>query len=118
MDPRRSYAGIGALLQRYLNDSDGRAWEAIKARIDYTFEMADHALALLALVSTVCYGGYYLALTYLPLKNYRYSNTIMGLISAAILAPKRQRSNREAAERSVISSEPWMSCIWICPILS
>ena len=45
------------------------------------------SLALLALVSTVCYGGYYLALTYLPLKNYRYSNTIMGLISAAILAP-------------------------------
>ena len=48
MDPRRSYAGIGALLQRYLNDSDGRAWEAIKARIDYTFEMADLALAPLA----------------------------------------------------------------------
>mgnify|MGYP001611027012 FL=1 len=48
MDPRKSYADVGGLLQRYINDSDRRAWEEIKAKIDYTYDKVDLALAPLA----------------------------------------------------------------------
>jgi uncharacterized protein DUF362 len=51
VDPRRSYADVGRLLQRYLNDSDQAAWAEIKARIDYTYETMDLALAPLASVT-------------------------------------------------------------------
>jgi hypothetical protein len=49
MEPQRSYVGMSALLQRYINESDPRAWEEIRARIDYTYETMD--LALTPLVS-------------------------------------------------------------------
>ena len=45
------------------------------------------SLAHLALVSTALYSGYYLALRYLPREVFRGSNTLMGLIAAAILSP-------------------------------
>src|SRR3972149_2320057 len=48
MDPRRTCGDIGGLLQRYINESDRRAWEEIKARIDYTYDKVDLALAPLA----------------------------------------------------------------------
>jgi len=48
MDPRRSYPGVGELLRRYIAGSDGRAWEEIKTRIDYTYEKLDLALGPLA----------------------------------------------------------------------
>lgn len=47
MDPSRSYAGTGELLQRYINQSSEAAWQEIKTKIDYTFEHLDHALAAL-----------------------------------------------------------------------
>lgn len=45
MDPDRSYAGIGILLQEYIKRSDEKAWEKIKDKIDYTYENLDLALA-------------------------------------------------------------------------
>jgi hypothetical protein len=45
MDANKSYAGIGELLQDYINRSDQGAWETIKAKIDYTYENLDLALA-------------------------------------------------------------------------
>jgi Domain of unknown function (DUF362) len=47
MDPERSYAGIGELLQAHINTSDQNAWKEIKAKIDYTFENIDFALTAL-----------------------------------------------------------------------
>ena len=47
MDISKSYAGVGRLLQEYINNSDEVAWEKIKAKIDYTYENLDLALALL-----------------------------------------------------------------------
>ena len=45
MDASRSYAGIGELLQDYINKSDEGVWERIRAKIDYTYENLDLALA-------------------------------------------------------------------------
>jgi len=45
MDPAQSYAGVADLLQEYINNSDQAAWENIRARIDYTYENLDCALA-------------------------------------------------------------------------
>lgn len=45
MDPEKSYAGIGELLQYYINYSTQEAWEKIRAKIDYTFENLDLALS-------------------------------------------------------------------------
>ncbi len=45
MDPEKSYAGVGILLQQVINDSDQKAWDKIKAKIDYTYEGLDSALA-------------------------------------------------------------------------
>ena len=47
MDTAKSYAGIGGLLKEHINGSDPRAWEEIKAKIDYTYENLDVALAAL-----------------------------------------------------------------------
>jgi len=44
LDPSRSYVGIGELLQQYIDNSDQRAWDQIKAKIDYTFENLESAL--------------------------------------------------------------------------
>ncbi len=45
MDADRSYAGVGELLQEYLSHSSQEAWDKIKAKIDYTYEGLDLALA-------------------------------------------------------------------------
>jgi hypothetical protein len=45
MDPDKSYAGVGELLQQYINNSDQTAWEHIRAKIDYTYKNLDCALA-------------------------------------------------------------------------
>jgi hypothetical protein len=45
IDPERSYAGVGELLQKVINESSQGAWDAIKAKIDYTYEGLDLALA-------------------------------------------------------------------------
>jgi hypothetical protein len=47
MDAARSYAGVGELLQSYINDGDQDAWEEIRKKIDYTYEGIDLALGLL-----------------------------------------------------------------------
>lgn len=47
MDVQKSYAGINKLLQDYINHSDKEAWQLIKAKIDYTYENLDLALASL-----------------------------------------------------------------------
>ena len=44
MDVSESYAGIGGLLQEYINKSDEVVWEKMKAKIDYTYENLDQAL--------------------------------------------------------------------------
>ncbi|MHB1416078.1 MAG: DUF362 domain-containing protein [Chloroflexota bacterium] len=44
LDSERSYAGIGSLLQAYIDDRDEKAWEAIKAKIDYTYENLTSAM--------------------------------------------------------------------------
>ncbi|MBI4766996.1 MAG: DUF362 domain-containing protein, partial [Deltaproteobacteria bacterium] len=44
-DPEKSYAGVGLLLQQVINDSNSEAWEKINAKIDYTYEGLDRALA-------------------------------------------------------------------------
>ena len=45
MDAARSYSGTGELLQAYINQSDEAAWQKIRAKIDYTCECLDLALA-------------------------------------------------------------------------
>ena len=45
MDTSKSYVGIGELLQEYINHSSQEAWEKIRAKIDYTYENLDLALA-------------------------------------------------------------------------
>ena len=47
MDSARSYTGIPALLQSFINESDSKAWTEIKRKIDYIYENLDHALARL-----------------------------------------------------------------------
>jgi hypothetical protein len=44
MDASRSYAGVGQLLQKYINQSDEHAWELVKSKIDYTYQNLDLAL--------------------------------------------------------------------------
>ena len=44
MDVEKSYAHIGFLLQEYINEGKEAAWEAIKKKIDYTYEGLDRAL--------------------------------------------------------------------------
>ena len=41
----RSYAGIGLLLQSFIDNGDAAAWEKIRAKIDYTYEGLDLALS-------------------------------------------------------------------------
>jgi hypothetical protein len=55
MDAGKSYAGIGRLLQKYINQSDEQAWELIRSKIDYTYESLDLALAPLEAQTT--FGG-------------------------------------------------------------
>src|SRR5512139_1198578 len=45
IDASKSYSGIGKLLQQYINDSKLEAWEAIKTKINYTYENLDSALS-------------------------------------------------------------------------
>jgi len=47
MDAGRSYAGVGELLQHYINTSDEPVWARIKERIDYTYDKLDLAMAAL-----------------------------------------------------------------------
>jgi len=47
MDVDRSYGGIGLLLQKFIRDSDGAAWEEIKTKINYTYKNLDEALSSL-----------------------------------------------------------------------
>ena len=47
MDAGRSYAGLPELLRRYIDNADAEAWRSIKAKIDYTYENLDPALAAL-----------------------------------------------------------------------
>jgi Domain of unknown function (DUF362) len=44
MDAARSYADMPPLLQRVINGGSEEAWQAIKAKIDYTYENLEHAL--------------------------------------------------------------------------
>ena len=44
MDPEKSYAGIGELLGDYINNTNQKAWDKIKLKIDYTLENLNHAL--------------------------------------------------------------------------
>ena len=48
MDVDKSYAEVGELLQKFLNDSDQAAWDRIAGKIDYTFENLDLAMRPLA----------------------------------------------------------------------
>jgi hypothetical protein len=45
LDPEKSYAGVGVLLQQVINESSEEAWDKVKAKIDYTYEGLDFALA-------------------------------------------------------------------------
>lgn len=45
MDVEKSYAGVNKHLQDYINHSDKKTWQIIKAKIDYTYEKLDLALA-------------------------------------------------------------------------
>jgi hypothetical protein len=47
VDVERSYAGIGGLLRRWINECDDDAWQTIRAKIDYTYECLDMALGAL-----------------------------------------------------------------------
>ena len=47
MDVNKSYAGIGELLQKFINNSDQESWDQIKAKIDYTYNNIDYALTSL-----------------------------------------------------------------------
>ncbi|MBW1709224.1 MAG: DUF362 domain-containing protein [Deltaproteobacteria bacterium] len=51
MDVDQSYAGVGELLQEYINHSSQEAWDKIKAKIDYTYDKLDLALAPLEKVT-------------------------------------------------------------------
>jgi len=44
IDPEKSYAGVGDLLEKVINESSDDAWIKIKAKIDYTYEGLDFAL--------------------------------------------------------------------------
>jgi len=44
MDVSKSYAGVGELLQKFINNSDQESWDRIKIKIDYTFNNLDYAL--------------------------------------------------------------------------
>ena len=44
MDAARSYAGVGELLQAYIDRSNQEAWNEIKGKIDYTYKHLDLAL--------------------------------------------------------------------------
>ena len=44
VDPGKSYAGIGELLQEYINNRNQEAWKKIRVKIDYTYENLDLAL--------------------------------------------------------------------------
>ena len=48
MDVDKSYADVGELLQKFLNESNQEAWDRIAGKIDYTFENLDLALRPLA----------------------------------------------------------------------
>ena len=45
MDAGRSYADVPELLKGVIDRADGAAWQAIKQRIDYTYECLDAALS-------------------------------------------------------------------------
>jgi len=45
MDVIKSYAGVGELLQKFINNSDQESWNKIKAKIDYTYNNLDYALS-------------------------------------------------------------------------
>ncbi|MBN1615504.1 MAG: hypothetical protein JW950_13655, partial [Deltaproteobacteria bacterium] len=45
MEAEKSYAGVGVLLQEYINEGKAEVWEAIRKKIDYTYEGLDRALA-------------------------------------------------------------------------
>ena len=45
LDPEKSYVGIGELLKQVIDESSQEAWDKIKAKIDYTYEGLDLALA-------------------------------------------------------------------------
>ena len=47
LEPGRSYAGVGKLLQRFINDADDAAWKEIRDKIDYTYEGLNIALTAL-----------------------------------------------------------------------
>ncbi|MGB6894444.1 MAG: DUF362 domain-containing protein [Dehalococcoidia bacterium] len=44
LDPERSYRGVPALLKRVIEEDSTHDWEAIKAKIDYTYESLSQAL--------------------------------------------------------------------------
>jgi len=44
MDVSKSYAGVGELLQKFINNSDQESWDRIKTKIDYTYNNLDYAL--------------------------------------------------------------------------
>ena len=47
MDVEKSYKGIGLLLQKFIRDADGIAWEEIKNKINYTYKNLDRVLSAL-----------------------------------------------------------------------
>jgi hypothetical protein len=47
VEPEKSYKGIDVLLQAYLRDSDEKAWDLIKQKIDYTYAGVDDLLTAL-----------------------------------------------------------------------
>jgi len=47
METVKSYAGVGELLQDYINNGNEGAWREIKKKIDYTYQELDFALAAL-----------------------------------------------------------------------
>jgi len=44
LDPERSYRGVPALLKQVIDEDSRQDWEAIKAKIDYTYESLSQAL--------------------------------------------------------------------------
>lgn len=47
MDVAKAYAGITTLLQQHINDPHSRAWQEIRAKIDYIYGNLDYALVTL-----------------------------------------------------------------------
>jgi len=45
LDPDSSYAGIGGLLEEYINHASQDAWDKIRAKIDYTYQNIDLVMA-------------------------------------------------------------------------